>query len=354
MVTPRPRLPPLRAVMAASLTLALAGCAARPAGPPPAPAPSGFSADTFAREGLISGATATEAGCRALPDGIWVDIGSRRECLRYAVGGAGQPARTAIVHFPGDPPGAAYRFASGHVYVERVNAFYEHTVASRRLAAETLAGAMHGAPVFLMGRPGMHGSSGDHGQDRHTQAEVALVDAALTELKRRHGIGDLVLSGFSSGGLLVANLLARRGDIRCAVIASAPLDLAQFHRRPDGMLTEDFAMRASELADPMRSLQETRSSATIFVIGDQRDRKVPNVAWAEWVAVAQRRGLRVHEAAIAGADRPEPGASKSFHITGSRSLEVAHACAAGWPGLPRYGPRKANCANSTPPIPSNA
>ena len=71
-----------------SLTLALAGagCAGRHEGPARRP-PPGFSADTFTREGLVSGATATEAGCRALPDGLWVNIGNRRECLRYAAAG---------------------------------------------------------------------------------------------------------------------------------------------------------------------------------------------------------------------------------------------------------------------------
>ena len=173
------------------------------------PPPPGFSADTFTREGLVSGATATEAGCRALPDGLWVAIGSRRECLRYAAGGTERrQARTALVHFPGDPPGVSYRFAGGRAHVDQVSDFYEHTPGSRRIAAEALAGAMHDLPVFLMGRIGMHGSSGNHAEDRHTQDAVLLVDAALDELKRRHGFQDFALSGFSSGGQLVANLLA--------------------------------------------------------------------------------------------------------------------------------------------------
>ncbi len=56
-----------------TLALAAAGCAGRPEAGAQAlrqPVPPGFSADTFTREGLMSGATATEAGCRALPDGF--------------------------------------------------------------------------------------------------------------------------------------------------------------------------------------------------------------------------------------------------------------------------------------------
>ena len=59
----------------------------------------------------------------------------------------------------------------------------------------------------------MHGSSGDHAWDKHTRAEVELVDAALTELRRRHGFRDLVLSGNSAASLPLA---CRRGGLRAS------------------------------------------------------------------------------------------------------------------------------------------
>ncbi|HEY0419906.1 MAG TPA: hypothetical protein VGC80_10335 [Acetobacteraceae bacterium] len=297
-----------------------------------APLPPSFSADTATREGLISGATATEAGCRALPDGLWVHAGGRHECLRYGVAGVDQQARTALVYIPGDPVGATYRFESGRRQVETVSEYYELTDESRRASAETRSGALGGMPVVVLGRPGMHGSSGDHARDRQTPAEVELVDAALTELRRRYGFQDLVLLGFSSGGVIVADLLARRSDIRCAVIGSAPLDLAQYYRRPDGSLPDYFAMHSDDLADPMRTVRSIRSNAEIFVIGDRRDRTVPAAAWEAWVAAARRRDLHVYAAEVAGQDRPELGDSVvSRHLTISRSMEVAQACAAGVP-----------------------
>ncbi|MFL5337047.1 MAG: hypothetical protein ACJ8H8_28665 [Geminicoccaceae bacterium] len=243
-----------------------------------------------------------------------------------------QPAQTAFVYIPGDPVGAAYRFEFGRAQVENVSEYYELTDESGRASAETRSGALGGLPVVVLGRPGMHGSSGDHARDRHTPAEVELVDAALTELRHRYGFQDLVLLGFSSGGVIVADLLARRSDIRCAVIGSAPLDLTQYYRRPDGSLPDYFAMRADELADPMRAVRSIRSDAEIFVIGDRRDHIVPAAAWEAWVAAARRRGLHVYAAEVTGQDRPELGGSvASRHFTISRSMEVAQACAAGMP-----------------------
>src|SRR4028118_946810 len=84
MIAPR-RKPSLSGLVAVLLMpLLAAGCAG---GAPERPAPPGFSADTFAPAGLISGATATEAGCRALPDAVWADIGSRRRRTEDGRGG---------------------------------------------------------------------------------------------------------------------------------------------------------------------------------------------------------------------------------------------------------------------------
>jgi hypothetical protein len=38
---------------------------------------------------------------------------------------------------------------------------------------------------------------------------------------------------------------------RLAVIGLAPLDLAQYYRRPDGSLPDYFAMRAADLAESL-------------------------------------------------------------------------------------------------------
>ena len=168
--------PPFRTAALLLLLLVVAGCAGDGSGgSPAATAPPGFSADTFSREGLASGATATEAGCRALPDGLWVGTSKgRRECLRYAEAGTEGAVRTALVYVPGDPEGASYRSASGRPQIDVASEHYETSPETRRAAAQALSAAIGGTPVLLLARPGMHGSSGDHARDRHTQEPVAV------------------------------------------------------------------------------------------------------------------------------------------------------------------------------------
>jgi tripartite-type tricarboxylate transporter receptor subunit TctC/dienelactone hydrolase len=327
-VASQQRRPGLALLVITPLLLALAGCGHDGSGGATA-APPGFSADSFGREGLISGATATEAGCRALPDGLWVGTGGgRQECLRHAAAGMAGSERTALVYISGDPEGASYRTAAGRPHLEGASEHYEQSVETRRAAAEALSAAQGGAPAILLSRPGMHGASGDHAQDRHTPDEVELMDGALTQLRRRYRLRDLALVGFSSGGAIVANLLARRADIRCAVIASAPLDLAGFYRQQDGLVPDHYAMRG-DLADPMHTVSAIRPGAETFVLGDRRDRSVPPSAWEGWVAAARRTGLHVHAAEVDGLDRPEFGEAPSHHLTAGRGIEAAQACAAG-------------------------
>ncbi len=338
MAAARRRKSPFRAVaplllLLLPLLLAVTGCAGGGSGGSQIAVPPGFFADTFTRQGLISGATATEAGCRTLPDGLWVGTGKgRRECLRHAAAGMGGAAgRTALVYVPGDPEGASYRSAGGRPQVDGASEHYETSPETRRAAAEALSAAMGGRPVVLLARPGMHGFSGDHARDRHTPEEVELVGGALEQLRRRYGLQDLALVGFSSGGAVVANLLARRGDVRCAAIASAPLDMAAFHRRQDGAVPDHHAMRG-DMADPMRIVSDIRpGGGAVFVLGDRRDRSVPAAASEAWVAAARRAGPHVHAAEVGGLDRPELGGGETRHLTTARGMEVANACAEGAP-----------------------
>ena len=111
-------------------------------------------------------------------------------------------------------------------------------------------------------------------------------------------------------------------------MASAPLDMAAFHRGRDGAVPDHYAMRG-DMADPMRTVSAIRPGAAVFVLGDRYDRSVPASAWEAWAAAARRAGLRVHTAEVRGFDRPELGGGESRHLTTTRGMEVAEACAEG-------------------------
>jgi pimeloyl-ACP methyl ester carboxylesterase len=303
------------------LLAGLAACAG-----PGSSGPPGFSADTASWDGLASGATASEAACRALPDGIWARAGQRRACLRYAVAGLDRPVRTAVVVIAGDPA-AAYGLAGGRTSLYRSHPMELTPMATRLQQVEASRADELGAPTILLARPGMDGSSGFHADDRHSLGEVMLMDDALSQLRERFGLRGIVLSGFSSGGTIVANLLARRSDIRCAVLDSAPLDLAGFYRGWDDVPGAGFITRR-HMADPMRSVVTLRSHATVWVIGDPRDRQVAPALWRGWAAAARRRGVTVVEESIA----PSPGdgawtGRETFHAETGLAARIAGACA---------------------------
>jgi hypothetical protein len=133
------------------------------------------------------------------------------------------------------------------------------------------------------------------------------------------------------------------------VLASAPLDLAAFHRGPDGALPDHYATRAGALADPMRAVRAVRSDAAVLVLGDRRDRKVPAAAWEAWADAARRAGLRVSAAEVSGSDPAEPAGAASFHQTAASGMEAALACAAADGGHPEVA--AAGPVAGRPPMP---
>jgi poly(3-hydroxybutyrate) depolymerase len=102
-------------------------------------------------------------------------------------------------------------------------------------------------PFINMARPGVYGSSGDH-QQRRREREVALIDAALDQLKTTFGWDCIDIAGQSGGGYLVATLIARRSDIRRAVIASGGVAIRM---RNQEFVREIDATGYSDFIDPL-------------------------------------------------------------------------------------------------------
>ena len=78
-------------------------------------------------------------------------------------------------------------------------------------------------PIVLLSPPATFGSEGQY-IDIHSQEGIDLLDSALNNLIEIFGAEEIVLSGQSAAGALVAILANMRNDVTCAVITSAPLD----------------------------------------------------------------------------------------------------------------------------------
>jgi len=219
---------------------------------------------------VVAGSDIGETECAALErldTAVRVEVHGTVVCLRYYAAGlkpSPGPNPIAMLWLNGDVLGP-----KGNDARKRQSGFGPREM----VALEERLSARFGVPSIFLGRPGTYGSAGKHYTMRGRPIEADLVDAALTALKKRYGIGAWALGGHSGGGTLVAELLARRDDLDCAVISSgasayrAYLD-ARGLLKPGEALTRFDPYDALDRipADPKRR---------IFVIGDPRETNVP-------------------------------------------------------------------------------
>jgi pimeloyl-ACP methyl ester carboxylesterase len=221
--------------------------------------------ETFSGADLMKGTKVSAEACAALPHSVYVETMGEGVCIRYYVGGEPKGATTAVF-FPGDAFGfdAKGKIAPDPGYLTQAPEYVDAAVRvwSRRL----------GVPVVFFGRLGMHGSSGWHG-DRRTVFEVAVTLAALDRIKAREGITGWHPVGQSGGGILAAAAVAARDDIRCAAIASTPLDFAAFAKR-FGITVRRDGRRAHY--DSMKDVVAfAASKARVIFLTDPTDKAVP-------------------------------------------------------------------------------
>lgn len=65
---------------------------------------------------------------------------------------------------------------------------------------------------------------------RFSDEAVAMTDAAIADLKARTGAEQIVLVGWSGGGVMAALVAARRADVAGLITLAAPLDVAAWTR----------------------------------------------------------------------------------------------------------------------------
>ncbi|MBP6277577.1 MAG: hypothetical protein KA393_09245 [Limnohabitans sp.] len=229
----------------------------------------------FSETAITRGIKANEATCKEINNGLWAtskDHGS--ECIRYWMAGL-DPTRNEKVMV----------FFHGDIWVGAGKTNKNYLALSQDKLAEQAA-QIHrqlGVPYVFIGRPGTHGSSGDHMQ-RRREMESRQINAALDVLKQLWAIKEFVIAGQSGGGHVTASLLTMRSDIVCAVPTSAPsspsIRWKLYGRTRD---TTGYA----DSYEPTDKFNKTmmHPDLRVFMVGDPED---ANVLWPSQIVLADK------------------------------------------------------------------
>lgn len=242
----------------------------------------------FDEHDALHGSLADEALCRSIPDALWLESGAGGHCIRVYSAGAKREAGRAIVYFSGD---AMLRSRSG---VRSIGASYLRRSPDGIRADMRDWHRQAGIPVMFVARPGLYGSSGDHNQ-RRLPDEIEILDAALDQLKARHGIGSFILVGQSGGGHVVAALLSRRSDVHAAVVSSGLLSVKRVmqvwdrRRTVPGWLMQD----ETRFVDPVDEVEAIAHPPPggIHVLSDPEDTVIPFSTQLHYVRRLRSAGL---------------------------------------------------------------
>jgi pimeloyl-ACP methyl ester carboxylesterase len=299
------------AAAAAALTIALGAVQAQDTKPVAAPA---FESEPFSGSDLIHGKKITESECAALPSAVWVVVDKQRECIRYFHSTAGGGGSEVVISLPQDVVST-----NGRGEVKPHDYYIKSTPAQVQDFAATSSRNL-GLPYVRLGRPGTHGSSGDHGK-RRTAGEIALISGALDAIKARHGYTRFHLLGWSTGGHSAAALMARRTDLGCVVLSSALLSvrgyLAEYGR------SDDVTGNKNPL-DPIALVNQitARPDLRIFVLTDPDDTVISARSQTSYVKRLAEAKLPVRQIFVAARDT-------SAHLIDSEARQVVAACAKG-------------------------
>jgi hypothetical protein len=280
---------------------------------------------TFSERDLTQGMRVTPEQCADLPRAVFVVSFNEGICIRYYLGGVAR-GRRAAVFMPGDVLGlnAKNERVAEPGYLTQAPEYVE--------AAVNVWSRRFGQPVIFLGRLGMHGSSGWHG-DRRTVFEVDVTLKALDAIKAREGLAGFHVAGQSGGALLAMAAVAAREDIGCAAVASGPLDLAAF-LKSGGIPWRKEGRRAHyDMMAEAGAVAAHSAAARVMMLTDPKDVAVPRAVqdrFADKVTAAGGRILRIFTA----------GRGKEHHALTEKAMFSLALCVNGASDaeiLTRYG-----------------
>jgi pimeloyl-ACP methyl ester carboxylesterase len=267
-------------------------------------------AGDFSEAAILNGVRATQSQCTQTANAVWAAPSTTdAECLRYwAAGFDAAPVKRAVVFFHGDIFVGIGKTSSGYLGTSQ---------AAQQAAAQNWAKKL-GVPYIAIGRPGTHGSSGDHMQ-RRRRPESEIISAALDQLKTRLGVEEWVVAGQSGGGHVTASLLTLRNDIVCAVPTSSP---SSPRTRWELIGRTRDTTNYADSYEPWEHLAKDRMhpAVRVLVLGDPKDK---NVFWASQTVLADAlKKINVPVAVLSG-----EGLGPDSHGLSNSARLVAGWCA---------------------------
>jgi pimeloyl-ACP methyl ester carboxylesterase len=277
------------------------------------PAPA-FEKEPFSGSDLLHGKKITQAECEALPSAVWVVADGQRECIRYFHSAAGGGGSEVVVSLPQDMVSTNGR---GEV---KPHDYYVKTTPAQVQDFAVTSSRNLGLPYLRLGRPGTHGSSGEHSK-RRTLGEIALISAALDAIKARLGYTRFHLLGWSTGGHSAAALMARRTDLGCVVLSSALLSVRSY--LDEYGRNEDVTGNKNPV-DPITLVGQitARPDLRIFVLTDPDDTVISARSQTAYVKRLSEAQLPVRQIFVAARDT-------SAHLIDNEVRQVLAACAKG-------------------------
>ena len=282
----------------------------------PALAQSRPSPEMFNEQDVVHGISISRPDCATLEaqeTAVWVSVRGKGYCLRYYAYGL-KPGREgnaiAAGWLHGDVVGGSHPKHAGHQQGLGVDAM----VAQERALSER-----YRVPFVFLARPGAYGSAGYHPTMASTPLEADLVAAQVAAISSRYGVRSWVLGGHSGGGTLVADLIARRKDVRCAVISSgAPAHNAYLEAWGAAAEIRSFGL------NPIDKVRAVRPGQTrVVVMGDPRDK---NVLWPVQQLYQHALAARGIDAALLPLER---GLPDEFHSLVDLGEAATGLCADG-------------------------
>lgn len=171
--------------------------------------------NTFRPDVMIDGATSQKEICLRDKQSVWVSWQKQSECLKYFSHGLKDNTKQAMVYL--HPSFASLELVGQ--YVTDVSEVYNTFTPGFMQAVAYSNASRADMPFIFIGRPGTFGSSGYHGE-QFGEGNHRLINAALNQIKAKHGIEKLVIASQGSGSNVAASLLTWRNDISCAVLSN--------------------------------------------------------------------------------------------------------------------------------------